>query len=116
EFSSEGRRLQDVRVRELAPQEVADPASDQIRTGSARPRAGDAEPECDHGHDVHGDGGKDTHNQAAYERAAFHRTAPPPLLVRLPFIRQRQQPTYRGTAPSPFWTSPSADRPSSHIP
>ncbi len=68
---------------ELAPQEIADPASDQIRTGSARPPAGDGEPESDHGHDVHGDGGKDTHNQAINERTAFHRTAPPPLLVRL---------------------------------
>ena len=32
---------------------------------------------------VHGNGGKDTHNQANNERTAFHRTAPPPLLVRL---------------------------------
>ena len=31
-------------------------------------RFGDAEPESDHGHDVHGDGGKDTHNQANNER------------------------------------------------
>jgi len=53
-------------VPELALQEVADPASDQIRTGSARPPARDAEPESDHGHDVHGNGGKDTHNQAAW--------------------------------------------------
>src|SRR5881398_2523058 len=68
---------------ELALQDVADPASDQIRTGSARPPARDAEPESDHGHDVHGNGGKDTHNQANNERTAFHRTAPPPLLVRL---------------------------------
>ena len=49
---------------ELASQEVANPASDQIRTGSARPPAAHAEPESDHGHDIHGDGGKDTNNQA----------------------------------------------------
>ena len=67
---------------ELASQEVANPTSDQIRIGSALPPAGDAEPESDHGHDVHGDGGKNTHNQANNERTAFHRTAPPPLLVR----------------------------------
>jgi len=66
---------------ELAPQELADPAPDQIRTGSARPPARDAEPESDHGQDVHGNRGKDTHNQANNERTAFHRTAPPPLLV-----------------------------------
>ena len=42
---------------ELARQEVADPASDQIRTGSALPAAGDAKPESDHRHDVRGDGG-----------------------------------------------------------
>src|SRR4029077_16439621 len=71
-----------VRVQELAQQEVADPASDQIRAGSARPTASDAEPESHHCHDVHGNGGKDTHNQANNERTAFHRTAFPPLLVR----------------------------------
>src|SRR5437879_3839802 len=68
---------------ELASQQVAKPASDQIRTGSARPPTGDAEAESNHGHDVHGDGGKDTHNQANNERTALHRTALPPLLVRL---------------------------------
>jgi hypothetical protein len=51
-------------VSELALQEVADPASYQIRTGSARPAARDAESESHHRHDVHGNGGKDTHNQA----------------------------------------------------
>jgi hypothetical protein len=35
------------------------------------------------GHDVHGDGSKDTQNQANNERTAFHRTALPPLLLRL---------------------------------
>ena len=68
---------------ELALQEIADPASDQIRTGSARSPPGDAEPESDHGHNVHGNGRKHTHNQANNERTAFHRTAPPPLLVKL---------------------------------
>src|SRR4029453_17903575 len=77
------RTLIDVRVPELALQEVAHPASDQIRTGSARPPARDAEPESHHRHDVHGNGGKDTHNQANNESTAFHRTAFPPLLVRL---------------------------------
>jgi hypothetical protein len=76
-------------VPELASQELANPASDQIRTGSARPPAGDAESESDGGHDVHGDGGKDTRNQANNERTAFHRTAlPPSLLVRLLSTRQ----------------------------
>jgi len=70
-------------VPELASQEVADPASDQIRTGSARPTAGDAEPESDHRHDVHGNGGKDTYNRANNERAAFYRTEPSLLVVRL---------------------------------
>src|ERR1700757_2213593 len=46
--------------------------------------AGDAEPESDHGHDVHGDSGKDTHNQTNNERTALHRTAPPPLVSTLP--------------------------------
>jgi hypothetical protein len=50
----------------IAPQNENDyvlPASDQIRIRSARPSAGDAEPGSDHGYEVHGDGGKDTHNQ-----------------------------------------------------
>ena len=67
----------------LASQEVADPSSDQIRTGSARPAAGNAEPHRDHGHDVHGNSGKDTYNHANNERTASHRTAPTRLLVRL---------------------------------
>jgi hypothetical protein len=70
-------------VPELALQEVADPAAYQIRTGSARPPVRDAEPESHHRHDVHGNGGKDTHNQDNNENTAFHRTAFPPLLVRL---------------------------------
>jgi hypothetical protein len=70
-------------VPELALQDVADPASYQITTGSARRLARDAEPESHHSHDVHGNGGKDTHNQANNENTAFHRTAFPPLLVRL---------------------------------
>jgi len=57
---------------ELAPQEVADPASDQIRTRPARPTARDTEPKSDHSHDVHGNGGKNTHNHANKERTAFH--------------------------------------------
>src|SRR5215831_10012375 len=68
---------------EFALQEVADPASDQIRTGSARTPARDAEPESHHSHDVHGYGGKQTHDQANNEPMAFHRAASLPLLVRL---------------------------------
>ena len=53
------------------------PRKRPIKSGLVRrgPGARDAEPESDHGHDVHGDGGKDTHNQAKNERTAFHRTA-----------------------------------------
>ena len=61
----------------LALQEVADPASDQIRTGSARPPARDAEPESHHRHEVHGNGGKDTHNQANNEHTAQCRSCIP---------------------------------------
>src|SRR5690349_14540870 len=45
-----------------------------MRTGSAGPPANDAEPESNHGHDVHGDGGNDAHHHPNNERTAFHRS------------------------------------------